>query len=241
MNAEVRPIKTAAELALNELYVVARGALPGVSDLREASYERFKADGLPHRRVEHLSAETLAGLPAADAEQLKYVEISATCQTHAGDRWTETDPLHTNPETHHRCLPLTSPDWRPGEPVRLFLQTTVDFYYPPDTGNGQFVLPRNLDDAPFVGVFEGELGRETLPLFVRTALQRGGITVASPYYVLEQETLHGRPRTLSRQEILLPPLVGGFFGLMFLLTGAGMYWWREGYAARIAARRGWPR
>ncbi len=124
--------------------------------------------------------------------------------------------------------------------MRLFLQTTVDFYYPPDTGNGQSVLPRNLDDAPFVGVFEGELGRETLPLFVRTALRRAGIMVASPYYVLEQETLHGRRRIMSRQETFLAPLIGGFFGLMFLLTGAVMHWRREGYAARIAARRGWP-
>lgn len=189
------------------------------------------------RRVGPLSAKTLAELPA-DAARLKFVEVSAVCQTQAAYRWTEKDSLNTNPEKHHRCLPLIVPDWRPGEPVRLFLQTTVDVYYPPDENSDQPSRPRDLDGEPFAGAFEGELERETLLLFVRHALQRAGIVVASPCYVLTHQTLHGQPRRLSRQDMLLAPGLGGGLGLIFLLDGALMYWRREGYAARIAARQG---
>jgi Fe-S cluster assembly protein SufD len=52
MNAEVRPIKTAAETALAASFAEARRRLPGVADLREAAFQRFEAGGLPHRRVE---------------------------------------------------------------------------------------------------------------------------------------------------------------------------------------------
>ncbi len=190
------------------------------------------------RRVERFPVEALAGLSAADAAKLKFVEISATCQTRAGYRWIETDRQRPNPETHYRCLPLTTSDWRPGQPVRFFLQTTVDVYYPPYE-NGQVFLPRDLNGEPFAGSFEGELKRETLPLFAYNALQRDGITVASPYYVLEHQTLNGQPRIMSRQEMLLAPILGGFIGLVFFLGGTLMYWRRKGYAARIAARRGW--
>ncbi len=189
--------------------------------------------------VKPLSLTALETLSAADAAKLKFVEVSATCQTRAAYRWTETDRQNSVREIHHRCLPLTGPDWRPGQPVRFFLNTTVDVSYPPD-GSGQPFVPRSFDDAPFVGTFEGELKGATLPAFVYNALQRAGITVATPYYVLEHQTMGGKPRIMSRQEMLLPVILGGGLGLVFLLGGALMYWRRKGYAARIAARRGWP-
>ena len=55
MNAEIHPIKTAAETALAESFAAAQGRLPGngaVADLREQAFDRFAAEGLPHRRVE---------------------------------------------------------------------------------------------------------------------------------------------------------------------------------------------
>ena len=188
------------------------------------------------RRVEAYPLEVVEALPAEDAAKLRFVEVSATCQTRAGYRWTESDTRHLTPDVHYRYLPLTHADWRQGQPVRFFLQTTVDVYYPPND-NGQPFLPRSYEDAPFAGSFEGELKRETLPLFASTALQRAGITIATPYYVLEQRTLRGQAPIIPRQTMLLAPLLGGFVGLVFLLTGLFMYWRRAGYAARIAARR----
>ena len=81
MNAEVRPIKTAAETALATSFAAAKHALPGpvaVGTLREDAFRRFEAEGLPHRRVEEWKytdlralmreAKPLAGLPDAAAK-----------------------------------------------------------------------------------------------------------------------------------------------------------------------------
>jgi Fe-S cluster assembly protein SufD len=78
MNAEIRPIKTAAETALAVNFAAARRALPGaaaVAALREDAFRRFESDGLPHRRIEEWKytdlralmreARPLAGMPDA--------------------------------------------------------------------------------------------------------------------------------------------------------------------------------
>lgn len=55
MNAEVRPVKTAAELGLADLFAAARSGLPGgleAETFRRDAFDRFVAQGLPHSRVE---------------------------------------------------------------------------------------------------------------------------------------------------------------------------------------------
>src|SRR5262245_35123435 len=81
MNAEVHPIKTAAETALAQSFATVKRALPGagaVGALREDAFRRFEAEGLPHRRVEEWKytdlralmrdAKPLAGVPDAAAK-----------------------------------------------------------------------------------------------------------------------------------------------------------------------------
>jgi Fe-S cluster assembly protein SufD len=81
MNAEIHPIKTAAETALAANFAAARRALPGaaaIAALREDAFRRFENDGLPHRRVEEWKytdlralmrdAKPLAGPPDAAAK-----------------------------------------------------------------------------------------------------------------------------------------------------------------------------
>src|SRR6202163_2026518 len=81
MNAEIRPIKTAAESTLAANFAAARRALPGagaVAALREDAFRRFETDGLPHRRVEEWKytdlralmreANPLAGAPGTAAK-----------------------------------------------------------------------------------------------------------------------------------------------------------------------------
>jgi len=87
MVAEVRLMKTAAELALADTFAAVKSALPGdasVAAQRAAAFESFTSSGLPHRRVESwkytdlrallreapplaapASAEALAKVPAA--------------------------------------------------------------------------------------------------------------------------------------------------------------------------------
>ncbi len=54
MTAEIRPIRTAAEIGLAEAFAALRPRLAGsaVAARREAAFRRFEAVGLPHRRVE---------------------------------------------------------------------------------------------------------------------------------------------------------------------------------------------
>jgi len=81
MNAEVRPIKTAAETALAQSFAAVKRALPGagaVGALREDAFRRFETEGLPHRRVEDWKytdlralmreAKPLAAVPDAAAK-----------------------------------------------------------------------------------------------------------------------------------------------------------------------------
>ncbi len=65
MNAEVTPIKTAAETALAEAFVARKALLPGgreVAARREAAFRRFERSGLPHRRIEEWKYTDLRAL-----------------------------------------------------------------------------------------------------------------------------------------------------------------------------------
>ncbi|OPY98501.1 Fe-S cluster assembly protein SufD [Bradyrhizobium sacchari] len=55
MNAELRPVKTAAEIGLADLFAAVRKDLPGGSSIeaiRSDAFDRFAAQGLPNSRVE---------------------------------------------------------------------------------------------------------------------------------------------------------------------------------------------
>jgi Fe-S cluster assembly protein SufD len=65
MNAEVRTMKTPAEQALSAAYEGARAKLPGkggIASLRDGAFQRFEAQGLPHRRVEEWKYTDLRAL-----------------------------------------------------------------------------------------------------------------------------------------------------------------------------------
>ncbi|MDI4665762.1 Fe-S cluster assembly protein SufD [Xanthobacter autotrophicus] len=81
MSAQIRPMKTSAELALAETFAAARAILPGGPDVaaqRAAAFGTFADAGLPHRRVEAWrytdlralmrEARPLAAPPDADAK-----------------------------------------------------------------------------------------------------------------------------------------------------------------------------
>jgi len=65
MNVEVKPMKTAAELALATTFAAVRDRLPGggpVAALRENAFRSFDARGLPHRRIEEWKYTDLRAL-----------------------------------------------------------------------------------------------------------------------------------------------------------------------------------
>ena len=90
MNAEVRPIRTAAEQALGSTFEAAKGRLPGgpnVARLRERAFADFAAAGLPTRRVEEWKYTDLRTL-LRDAAPLAIAPDAA-----AIDRARVSDPL----------------------------------------------------------------------------------------------------------------------------------------------------
>lgn len=55
MNAEIRPVRTAAEIGLADLFAAEHKGLPGggtIEAMRRDAFDRFVAQGLPHSRVE---------------------------------------------------------------------------------------------------------------------------------------------------------------------------------------------
>jgi Fe-S cluster assembly protein SufD len=60
--ADVKVMKTAAELALAAEWEQAKDRLPGPAGLRETAFQRFAAQGLPHRRVEEWKYTDLRAL-----------------------------------------------------------------------------------------------------------------------------------------------------------------------------------
>jgi Fe-S cluster assembly protein SufD len=62
MNAEIRPIRTAAETALSTAFASVKGTLPGAAALRESAFKQFETEGLPHRRVEEWKYTDLRAL-----------------------------------------------------------------------------------------------------------------------------------------------------------------------------------
>ncbi len=65
MNADIKIIKTAAETALAHAFSEARSRLPGdraIADQREAAFDVFAREGLPHRRIEEWKYTDLRAL-----------------------------------------------------------------------------------------------------------------------------------------------------------------------------------
>jgi Fe-S cluster assembly protein SufD len=85
MTAEVRPIKTDAEMALAEAFAAAKSRLPGgreVTARREAAFRRFEAGGLPSRRVEEWKYTDLRAL-MRDAKPLAQPPVARALQPQA--------------------------------------------------------------------------------------------------------------------------------------------------------------
>jgi hypothetical protein len=115
-----------------------------------------------------------------------------------------------------RYVPLTGPDWQPGQPVRFFLDTSTDVYF--DEANQRSIL---FDQAtPFPATFSGQLHPNALPTVVRRAFAQHRLTVAEPHYVLENLYMPaGRPPRAASQQYWLILVLGIGLGAAMLVGG----------------------
>ena len=145
----------------------------------------------------------------------KFVIVQGVAQTQFQYILEET--RYSKVEKTDRYLPLTGPDWRPGQLVQLLWNTSVDMYYDPATQ-----APADLDHASaFPGTFRGELSQR-LPTVVRQYFERQGLKLAEPVYVLQEKYFtNGRPVDYESSTYYLIPWVG--LGLSAaLLVGGGL-------------------
>jgi len=93
VNAEVTPIRTAAETALAQSFAQARESLPGddaVAAQRDAAFDVFAKEGLPHRRVEEWKYTDLRALmrdakPLAPPPDATAKAVAKTAGARVGD------------------------------------------------------------------------------------------------------------------------------------------------------------
>ena len=95
----------------------------------------------------------------------------------------------TSTTTYAPLLPAT---WAPGQPVRFIVKTKVPVYQSPATGR-VFVLDSG---QVFPAIYDGRLSANDAPTYVSEYLAGRHLTLATPYYVLDDDEVAGGHVTL---------------------------------------------
>ena len=184
------------------------------------------------RSIFHMDLARNADLPAGD---VKFIEIAGILQQDSGYRLIED---HSGMKTGESFAPLTTANWNPSQPVKYFLylksqggdQIAIGHF---DKQTGRYdVMPRS---GPYNSSFGGKLSRNALPDYVKSALERRGVTATDPYYVLEWTGDLDRPvaSQYNSQMYYLIPFFGAFFSMVILAGGGIAYVNRKRQRARV--------
>jgi hypothetical protein len=113
--------------------------------------------------------------------------------------------------TRNSYAPMLPTNWQPGQPVRYVLKTQATAYADPRTHQVSM-----LDSGrAFVATYDGRLSTNDLPTFVTHSYSQQHLTLASPYYVLDDEAVYDGHAVLSSD--LTRWMVLGFGLLMALM------------------------
>lgn len=97
--------------------------------------------------------------------------------------------------TRNGYAPLLPASWQPGQPVRYILKTQATAYADPHTHQVAW-----LDSGrAFVATYDGRLSTNDLPTFVAQDYSQRQLTLASPYYVLDDEAVYDGHAVLSSE------------------------------------------
>ena len=200
------------------IWVIVLGLAPFVISVAAYGYVTVVDANNQKRHIYQMDLSKSADLPAADT---KFVELSSTLQQDYEYVLDEKSAM----DTRHSYTPLTETNWRPGQPVKYFLyieshdQSRVIVGHINKQTGGYEMPPSH---GPYASTFDGQIAQGTLPTYVKSGLERRGIQIAEPYYVLDwMGDFNGQVGSrYESQMYYLIPVVGGIFSLIFLFV-----WW----------------
>jgi hypothetical protein len=91
--------------------------------------------------------------------------------------------------------PLLPASWQPGQPVQFLVKTKIPVYQNPSTGR-VFLLDSG---QVFPATYDGRLSANDAPTYVLEYLTERHLTLAAPYYVLDDEEMAGGHVTLPHR------------------------------------------
>jgi hypothetical protein len=185
------------------------------------------------RTIFHMDLAKSADLPAGD---VKFIEIAGIFQQDSEYTLTEDN---SGAKSGHRYGPLTDVNWNSAQPVKYVLylgsqgvdQIRIGHY---DKQSGRFdTMPSK---GPYNSTFGGVLSKNGLPDYVKSGLERQGLKLTEPYYVLDwRGDLDGPVASRSQgQMYYLIPFLGAFFSVVVFMGGAIAFVNRKRQRARMA-------
>ncbi|WP_046245531.1 hypothetical protein [Hymenobacter terrenus] len=156
---------------------------------------------LAAQSVYSLDLNTKATLPA----EAELATVHGVLAANYGFVLEETKSGSTKSRTTY--APLLPANWKPGQPVRFVVKTKVPVYQNFTTGRVFF-----LDSAQaFPATYDGRLSRNDLPTYVSQHYAGQRLTLATPYYMLDDsEVAGGRPVLPSSSRRWIALAVGLF-------------------------------
>lgn len=114
-------------------------------------------------------------------------------------------------------VPLLPASWQPSQPVRYVLKTQALAYADPRTHQVAW-----LDSGrAFIATYDGRLSANDLPTFVKEDYAQQNLTLASPYYVLDDEAVYDGHAVLSSELTRWMILGGGLVFAVLLVVRRG--------------------
>ncbi|RZK54788.1 MAG: hypothetical protein EOO59_11130 [Hymenobacter sp.] len=204
------PQRAARPISWKQLLVF--GLVPPLVALPAYYYVQRQAERDESRPV--VSLDLVASPAALVPADTKFVRLQAVFQ--ADYQYVLRETSYSQVRKTDRYVPLTGPDWQPGQPVRFFLDTSTDAYF--DEANQRTIV---FDQTTaFPAVFTGQLHTSALPVVVQREFTRHQVTAAEPYYVLENVYMpNGQPPRAASQQYWLIPVLGIGLGVAILVGG----------------------
>lgn len=192
--------------------LLAMAAVPPLLALPTYFYMQHQAERDQNRPV--VPIDLLARPAAPVPPDTKFVRLQAILQ--ADYQYTLQETSNGQVRKTDRYVPLTGPNWRPGQPVRFFLDTSTDGYY--DEASRRTIIFAST--PPVSAAFSGELHAGTLPTVVRREFARHQVEAADLHYVLEDLYMPaGRPPSAAAHQYWFIPTLGIGLGVAIALGG----------------------